>query len=73
MKTYWWLVDEWGCMNFFDSAEAYRYARQHVNGLMECDCSPGDSFKAIDVQDCWKMEDLQKWKDGIMVDAAIYK
>lgn len=68
MKRFWWLVDEWGCMNFFDSAEAYRHARRHVHGLMEGDTSSGDSFMAVDVQNCWKIKDLLKWKDGIMED-----
>lgn len=73
LKDYWWLVDEWGCMNFFDSAEAYRYARQHVGGLMEGDCDSGDQFRANNIEDCWKMEDLLKWKNGVMIDPEVYK
>lgn len=67
MKTFWWLVDEWGCMNFFDSVEAYRHARRHVHGMMEGDCHSGDSFEALEVKDCWKMEDLLNFKNGLPI------
>lgn len=67
MKNFWWLVDEYGCINFFDSAEAYRYARRHYPGMRNGECSPGDVFTAEAVQGCWKMEDLLKYKDGYEV------
>ena len=31
MKTFWWIYDEHGIVNFFDTHEAFRYARQHVD------------------------------------------
>ena len=68
MNKFWWLLDEWGCMNFFDSGEAYRYARKHYPGMMEGSCPPGDHFEAESVQGCWKMEDLKKYKDGYEIE-----
>lgn len=67
MTTFWWLVDECGCMNFFNSGEAYRYARKHYPGMREGECSPGDMFEAVDVKDCWSMKDLMKYEDGYEV------
>lgn len=65
MKDYWWILDEWGCMNFFDEYKAFAHARKHVDGLAEWSTNSCDRFKADNVADCWKMEDLLKWKDGI--------
>lgn len=66
MKTFWWIYDDFGCMNFFDSAEAFRHARNHIHGLMECDTSKCDRFQAEAVADCWKLKDVMNWKDGVM-------
>lgn len=65
LKTYWWIVDEWGLINFFDNHSDYLYARKHVNGLSEGDTHLYGTFKAVEVDDCWITEELHKWKDGV--------
>lgn len=65
MKKYWWIVDEWGMLNLFDSAEAFRRARNHVHGLMGYDTSLYGDFQAEGVKDCWTMEELLKWNEGV--------
>lgn len=65
MKTYWWILDEWGCMNFFDSYDLFRHARNHIHGLTSWDAPNCDSFQADNVKGCWKEEDVYKWKDSI--------
>lgn len=64
MEQYWWILDEWGCLNFFDTVEAYQHARRHVHGLMRGDTVHVGTFHAKGVDDCWKMEDLLNWEDG---------
>lgn len=65
MKTFYVIYDDFGCFNFFDSLESFRYARKHVHGLMECDTMAADSFQAESVSDCWKNEELSKWYEGM--------
>lgn len=66
MKRYWWILDEWGCMNFFDSVEAFRHARSHVHGLMESDTYNFGDFQAENVKGCYPLEEILKWKDGLI-------
>lgn len=68
MKRYFWIVDEWGCMNFFDNISDFRHARKHIHGMMEGDTFHYGDFKAENVEDCWATEDVLKWKDGISND-----
>jgi hypothetical protein len=65
LKTYWWIVDEWGLINFFDNHSDYLYARKHVPGMDYCSTQRCDTFKAVDVESCWVTEELHKWKDGV--------
>lgn len=67
MKNFWWLLDEWGCMNFFDNHESYLYARNNYPGMMEGCCFPGDVFEAESVKGCWKLEELKKYEKGYLV------
>lgn len=64
MRDYWFIIDEYGCPNFFDSAEAFNYARRNYPGMMDGDTSIYDRFRAEDVEDCWKLEDLWEYVDG---------
>ena len=72
MKTFWWTYDEHGIMNFSDTHEAFRYARQHVDGLMEGDTWRCDSFQAEAVADCWDIEHLHQWENGVFVGKREY-
>lgn len=68
-KTYWWILDEWGILNFFDKHSDFLHARKHVDGLAEWDTTRAGSFQAtIGGIECWKTEELLKWKDGIYSD-----
>lgn len=67
MKDYWFIIDEHGCINFFDSAEAFNYARKHYPGMMSGDTSTYDRFRAEDVEDCWRLEDLWEYVDGYKI------
>lgn len=68
MKTYWWILDEYGIMNFFDSFENFSHARKHIHGMMESDTHHCDSFKAESVEDCWDTASVLKWKDGTLIE-----
>lgn len=66
IRTYWWILDEWGVLNFFDKREDFLHARKHIDGLDESSTTCCDSFEARFVADCWKTEDVIKWKNGIL-------
>lgn len=65
MKRYWWILDEWDLLNVFDSPEVFNHARKHVHGCMECDTFTVGAFNAENVEDCWTMEEVMLWEDGI--------